>query len=75
MNSEITIKQNIENALKEFDSQPIRDAATRLLDILGYRSKRISNDELDNEKYNNLFESAFETSNPFKKLHVLPPEI
>ena len=70
MNSEITIKQNIENALKEFDSQPIRDAATRLLDILGYRSKRISNDELDNEKYNNLFESAFETSNPFKKLRL-----
>lgn len=68
MNSEIKIKQDIEKALKEFDSQPIRDAATRLLDILGYRSKRISNDALDNEKYNNLFESAFETSNPFKKL-------
>ena len=68
MNSEKKIKQDIENALKEFDSQPIRDAATRLLDILGYRSKRISNDALDNEKYNNLFESAFETSNPFKKL-------
>ena len=68
MNSERKIKQDIENALKEFDSQPIRDAATRLLDILGYRSKRISNDALDNEKYNNLFESAFETSNPFKKL-------
>ena len=68
MNSERKIKQDIENALKKFDSQPIRDAATRLLDILGYRSKRISNDALDNEKYDNLFESAFETSNPFKKL-------
>ena len=70
MNSERTIKQNIENALKEFDSQPIRDAAIRLLDILGYRSKRISNDELDNEKYNTLFESALETSNPSKKLRL-----
>ena len=70
MNSERTIKQDIENALKEFDSQPIRDAATRLLDILGYRSKRISNDELDNEKYNTLFESALETSNPSKKLRL-----
>ena len=70
MNSERTIKQNIENALKEFDSQPIRDAATQLLDILGYRSKRISNDALDNEKYNNLLESALETSNPSKKLRL-----
>ena len=70
MNSERTIKQNIENALKEFDSQPIRDDATQLLDILGYRSKRISNDALDNEKYNNLLESALETSNPSKKLRL-----
>ncbi|RKU05778.1 type II restriction endonuclease [Candidatus Poribacteria bacterium] len=68
MNSDIKIKQDIENALKEFDSQPIRDAATRLLDILGYRSKRVSNDALDNEKYKNLFEAALETANPSKKL-------
>ena len=70
MNSEITIKKNIENVLKEFDTQPIRDAATQLLDILGYRSKRISNDALDNEKYNNLLESALETTNPSKKLCI-----
>ncbi len=69
MNSE-TIKQNIENALKEFNSQPIRNAATQLLDVLGYRSKRISNDALDNEKYNNLRESALATANPFKKLRL-----
>ncbi len=70
MNSEVTIKKKIENVLKEFDTPPIRDAATQLLDILGYRSKRISNDALDNEKYNNLLESALETSNPSKKLCI-----
>ena len=70
MNSEVIIKQKIENALKEFDTQPIRVAATQLLDILGYRSKRISNDALDNQKYNNLLESALETSNPSKKLCI-----
>ncbi len=70
MNSEVTIKKKIENVLKEFDTQPIRDAATQLLDILGYRSKRISNDALDNEKYNNLLESALETSNPSKKFCI-----
>lgn len=68
MNSETVIKQNIENALKAFDNQPIRDPATHLLDVLGYRSPRISNDALDTEKSNNLLESAFETANPFKKL-------
>ena len=70
MNSEVTIKKKIENVLKEFDTQPIRDAATQLLDILGYRSKRISNDALDNEKYNKLLESALETTNPSKKLCI-----
>ncbi len=70
MNSEVTIKRKIENVLKEFDTPPIRDAATQLLDILGYHSKRISNDALDNEKYNKLLESALETSNPSKKLCI-----
>ena len=70
MNSEITVKQSIENTLKNFDNQPVRDAAIKLLNTLGYHSKRISNDALDNEKYEDLLESALKTSNPEKKLRI-----
>ena len=40
-----TIKHNIENTLKHFDNQPLREAATKLLNTLGYYSKRVGNDE------------------------------
>ena len=72
MNSEISIKTNIENALNNFlDEQlPLRDAAMKLLNTLGYHSKRISNNALDNEKHNNLLESALKTANPSKKLRL-----
>ena len=50
MNSDIITKQNIENALKNFDNQPLRAAATTLLNTLGYYSKRVGNDEIDKEQ-------------------------
>lgn len=68
MNSEITIKQNIENALKNFDQQPLREASTILLNTLGYYSKRVGNDEIDNERFDRLTEIALNTANPFDKL-------
>lgn len=70
MNSEITIKQNIEHALKNFDNQPIREAATTLLNTLGYYSKRVGNNEIDNERFDRLIESALETANPSDKLRI-----
>ena len=70
MNSEITIKRNIENALKNFDNQPIREAATILLNTLGYYSKRVGNDEIDNERFDRLIEAALDTANPSDKLRV-----
>ena len=70
MNSEITIKQNIENTLKHFDNQPIRAAATTLLNTLGYYSKRVGNDDIDNERFDRLFESALDTANPSQKLRI-----
>ena len=70
MNSELTIKKNIENALKEFDSQPIRDAATQLLKILGYHSGFVSSDELDKPRYNHIKEAAEKTTNPSEKLCI-----
>ena len=69
MNSE-TIRQNIENALKNFDNQPLREAATALLNTLGYYSRRVGNDEIDSERFNRLFESAFDTANPSDKLRI-----
>ena len=71
MNSEvITIKQNIENALKSFDDQPLREAATTLLNTLGYYSKRVGNDAIDSNRFDRLVESAFDTANPSEKLRV-----
>ena len=70
MNSEITIKRNIENALKNFDNQPIREAVTILLNTLGYYSKRVGNDEIDNERFDRLIESALDTANPSDKLRI-----
>ncbi len=70
MNSEITIKQNIEKTLKNFDNQPLREAATTLLNTLGYYSKRVGNDAIDKERFDRLFESALDTANPSDKLRI-----
>lgn len=70
MNSEITIRQNIQNALKNFNNQPLREAALTLLNTLGYYSKRVGNDEIDNERFNRLFESALDIANPSDKLRI-----
>lgn len=72
MNREITIKHNIENALKNFldDQQSLRDTATNLLNTLGYHSKRVGNDEIDKERLDRLIASALETANPSQKLCI-----
>ncbi|MYK43431.1 MAG: hypothetical protein F4039_05020 [Gammaproteobacteria bacterium] len=70
MNSEVTIKKNIENVLKNFDDQPLREAATNLLNTLGYYSKRVGNDDIDHERFNRLLESALDTANPSDKLRI-----
>ena len=68
MNSEITIRQNIENALKNFANQPLREAATTLLNTLGYYSKRVGNDDIDSDRFDRLTAAALETANPTDKL-------
>ncbi len=70
MNSDITIKQNIENALKNFDNQPLREAATTLLNTLGYYSKRVGNDAIDSNRFDRLVESALDTAKPSDKLRI-----
>ena len=70
MNSDITIKQNIENALKNFDNQPLREAATILLNTLGYYSKRVGNDAIDSNRFDRLVDSALDTAKPSDKLRI-----
>ena len=70
MKSDITIKHNIESALKNFDKQPLRAASTILLNNLGYYSKRVGNDEIDKERFDRLVESALDTANPSDKLSI-----
>ena len=71
MNSEITtIKQNIENVLKNFDQYPLREAATTLLNTLNYYSQRVGNDAIDKERFDRLLESALDTANPSDKLRI-----
>ncbi len=69
MNLEIT-KKNIENTLKNFDKQPLRDAATNLLNTLGYYSNLVGNDGIDAERFELLFEAARKTANPSQKLRL-----
>ena len=72
MNSEISVKQEIEKALKKFldEQMPLRDAATHLLNTLGYYSQRVGNDEIDNDRSDRLVESALVTANPTDKLRI-----
>ena len=72
MNSEIRVKQEIENALKKFldEQQPLRDAAIKLLNVLGYHSQRVGNDEIDSNRCDRLVESALLTANPTDKLRI-----
>jgi len=71
MHTDITTKQNIANALKNFDNpQALRAAATHLLNTLGYHSKRVGNDGIDNERRDRLTEAALDTANPSQKLCI-----
>ena len=72
MNSEISIKRNIENALNNFldDQQSLRSASTKLLNTLGYCSNRAGTDELDNVRFERLIDSALETANLSEKLRI-----
>ena len=70
MNTEVTIRQEIENALKNFNNQPLREAATTLLNTLGYYSKRVGNDGIDNDRFERLKAAATETDKPDRKLCI-----
>ena len=70
MNSEATIKKNIENVLKDFldDQLPLRDAAIKLLNTLGYHSGFVSSDKIDKHRYDRIKKDAEKTANPSDRL-------
>ena len=72
MNSEITIKQNIEKVLNNFldDQQPLREASTIFLNTLGYHSQFVGNDDIDSNRFDRLIATAIETANPSEKLRI-----
>ena len=72
MNSEITIKQNIENALNNFldNQQALREVSTTFLNTLGYRSQLVGNDNIDSVRFDRLSAAAIETTNPSEKLRI-----
>ncbi len=65
-----TIKRNIEANLQSFDKRPIREAATVLLNTLGYRSQRVGNDGIDSDRFERLIAAAVQTANPSQKLCI-----
>lgn len=69
MNSE-TIKRNIETNLRNFDQQPIREAATTLLNTLGYHSQLVGNDGIDSNRFDRVIAAAIETTKPSEKLRI-----
>ena len=69
MNS-VTIRRNIEANLRNFDQQPLREASTNLLNTLGYQSRRVGNDGIDNDRFERLVGTALETANPSQRLSI-----
>ena len=72
MNSEVIIKQNIENALNNFldDQQSLRVHSTIFLNTLGYHSGLIGSDEIDKPRYDRIKEAAKKTANPCERLCI-----
>ena len=72
MNPEITIKQNIENALNNFldNQQSLREISTTFLNTLGYHSGLVGSDEIDKPRYDRIKEAAKKTANPCERLRI-----
>ena len=72
MNSEVIIKQNIENALNNFldDQQSLRVHSTIFLNTLGYHSGLIGSDKIDKPRYDRIKEAAKKTANPCERLCI-----
>lgn len=72
MNSEVIIRQNIENALNNFldDQQTLREASTTFLNTLGYHSGLVGSNEIDKPRYDRIKEAAKKTADPCERLRI-----
>ena len=68
MNSK-TLAQNIEDDLKNFNQRPLREAATVLLNTLGYHSWR-TGEHIESDRFNRLKGAALRYSNPSKTYSI-----
>ena len=66
MNME-TLEHNIEETLRNFDQRPLREAAKKLLNTLGYDSRRIGTDDRDRDIFSRLKTAAASTANPSER--------
>ena len=64
MNSH-TLAQNIEDNLRNFDQQPLREAATALLNTLGYHSRR-TGENIESDRFNRLKDAAEAYVKPYQ---------
>ncbi len=72
MNSDLQVKKNIENALNNFldEEQSLREVTTSFLNALGYYSRRVGREDIDNERFERLKAAAGKTTNQDRKLCV-----
>ena len=65
-----TLKSQIQQTLRTFSESPLREAGTRLLNILGYHSRRVGNPGIDAERKRRLLAAAAQRQSTAEKLHI-----
>ena len=65
-----TLKSQIKQTLRTFAESPLREAGTRLLNTLGYHSRRVGNPGIDAERKRRLQEAAAQRQSTAEKLRI-----
>ena len=63
-----TLKSQIKQTLRTFAESPLREAGTRLLNTLGYHSRRVGNPGIDAERKRRLLDAAAQRQSTAEKL-------
>ena len=64
------LKSEMKQTLRTFAESPLRDAGTRLLNTLGYRSRRVGNPGIDAERQRRLMQAAAQRQSTADKLRT-----
>ena len=65
-----SLKSQIKQTLRTFAEFPLREAGTRLLNTLGYHSRRIGNPGIDAERKRRLLDAAAQRQSTAEKLRI-----